>query len=357
MASSSSGLEGVNIAGRKLLLPGQWYELAITYDGNEGSIYVDSELLAHGGGTVMANDQPIYIGGAVGRYDSFLGALDELRVYTNVLSHDDISLKGVWHLDENGGTFIGDSSIRGHHGVASSPSAWISGKQGYGLNLSNTMVTIPNEFLDVLPPTGKPFSLSFWLYPITLPEGWCGLMNSADGNRSGWQLAVQRAGQGLAQLRFWSTESGGTLDLSTPIALPDQSWSKLDITFNGGIATLYVNGLRIHSGSGGIQGSSVPLVIGASPGIASFNGIIDELKIYDRERDETEIGPVAKVMWETVLLNTSSNLVLQGAGPVDKELTYTIVDTILPTNGVLTHPDVSPILTYTAGLRKGPDAF
>src|SRR5258705_498204 len=84
------------------------------------------------------------------------------------------------------------------------------------------------------------------------------------------------------------------------------------------------------------------MLVGAVPVMLNFNGVIDELKIYNREPDESEVGPVAKVMWETVLMNTSSNLILQGAGPAGKELMYSIVNTLSPTNGVLTHFDGSP---------------
>ena len=42
---------------------------------------------------------------------------------------------------------------------------------------------------------------------------------------------------------------------------------------------------------------------------------------------------MAKVMWETALINSTTNLLLQGFGPTGKTLTYSIVNTIVPTNG------------------------
>src|SRR5439155_4314816 len=110
---ASSGPGSLSVTGRKLLLPGQWYQLTATYDGSEGIIYVNSELLARGTGTLLANDQPIYFGGGVAAYDSFLGRIDAMRTYTNALTQEMISLSGQWHFNENGGTFVTDSGVAG----------------------------------------------------------------------------------------------------------------------------------------------------------------------------------------------------------------------------------------------------
>jgi hypothetical protein len=353
----SSGSTPLNVTGRKLLLPGQWYELTATYDGSEGRIYVDSQLLARGAGSIMPTAQPIYFGGGVNNYDSFLGLLDEVRIFTNALTHEEVSLTGNWHMNESSGIFVSDSSVRGHRAIVSSSGAWSAGKQGAGIDLNNSTVMIRNDYADVLPPTGGSFSLSFWVFPRGLPDSWSGLMSCANGTNNGWHLAIHSGAPEATRLRFWSTDSGGTLDLSAPITLPSVVWSKIDITFNGGIATVYVNGLKVQSSNGGIQGSTVPIVVGTVPGFVNFNGNIDELRIYRRERDETEIGPVAKVMWETVMLNSSTNLVLQGFGPAGKALTYSIVPGLVPTNGTVTQLPGSGIVTYTAGATKGPDAF
>ena len=53
-------------------------------------------LLTRGNGTVSANSDPIYFGGGVANYDSFLGLIDEVRIYTNTLPAEDISLAGAW---------------------------------------------------------------------------------------------------------------------------------------------------------------------------------------------------------------------------------------------------------------------
>src|ERR1051326_7492594 len=80
---ASGGPGSLNVTGRKLLLPGRWYHLSASYDGNQGTIYVDSELLGQGTGTLAGNDQAIYFGGGIGGDNSFLGLIDDIRIYTN----------------------------------------------------------------------------------------------------------------------------------------------------------------------------------------------------------------------------------------------------------------------------------
>ena len=199
----------LNVTGRKLLLPGRWYEMTATFDGNDGSIYLDGELLARNLGTIHGNDDPIYVGGGVGGYDNFLGGIDEVRCYTNALAPESICLVGEWRFDENGGKSTLDTSLQGHHAtVFNSSDAWSPGKSGSGINLSNSAVVIPNDSLDVLPPTGGPFSISFWLHPHCTPAGWSGLMSCADDTNTGWNLALYGEVPGKTWLNFCSTNTG-----------------------------------------------------------------------------------------------------------------------------------------------------
>src|SRR5688572_10017233 len=137
-----------------------------------------------------------------------------------------------------------------------------------------------------------------------------GLMSCTEGTNSGWRLVSDTEASGKAWLSFESTNSGGTLDLRAPVPLTNGVWTKLDVTFNGGISTAYANGRKVGSRYGAIRGSRSSLMLGAVSGLDGFAGVMDDLKIYNRERDETEVGPIARTMWETVLLNSVTNLPL-----------------------------------------------
>ena len=58
----------LNVTGRTLLLPGQWYELTLTYDGSQTSLYLDANLLASGTGSITNDDRQIFFGGGIGGF-------------------------------------------------------------------------------------------------------------------------------------------------------------------------------------------------------------------------------------------------------------------------------------------------
>jgi hypothetical protein len=345
----------LSVTGRMLLLPGQWHQLTVTHDGVQGSVYVDSALLGGSPGIIATHAGPIYFGGGFGGFNSFLGRIDDIRIYTNCLTQEDISLTGWWRFDENTALYAADSSIQGHPAQLSSSLAWAVGHSGSGVLLGSNQIVINNSDYSVLPASGGSFSVSFWLQPQALRSG-SGLMNCGTDNLNGWSLSVESEAIETL-LHFCSTNRGGTLDLLAALPLAESVWTKVDITFNGGIATLYANGKKIKESSGGIRGSRSPLIIGAVPGMQSFSGVIDEVKIFNRERGSAEIGPVAATMWETALMNSATNLQLQGDGPAGRQLTYELVPVITPTNGTVEISANSGVITYTAGGRKGPDAF
>jgi hypothetical protein len=346
----------LNVTGRTLLLPGQWHELTVTHDGSKGAIYLDTRLLAQEVGPLSMQDGPIYFGGGMGTYDSFAGRLDDVRIYTNCLTQEQISLAGQWHFDENAGVVSADSGIKGHHGTLTDAAGWTPGREGSGVQLNLSRVLIRNDEYTVLPGSGGSFSISFWLRPNSLVDGRTGVMSCGTGAENGWQLAMD-VNSPVTRVHFASTNCGGTLAVSAPLALTNGVWTKLDVTYNGGIATIYANGRKLQADSGAIRGSRAPLVIGAVPGLPAFDGVLDDLKIYSYERDAAEIGPVATTMWETAFINSTTNIVLRGQGPAGKLLTYSVWPLISPTNGNISGVTGSPIVSYASAGRKGPDAF
>ena len=73
---------------------GTWHFLAGTWDGSVIRLYIDGALDAEMpcSGTLLTNDDPLYIGarGGTGRF--LIGALDELKVYDYALTQDEIQL-------------------------------------------------------------------------------------------------------------------------------------------------------------------------------------------------------------------------------------------------------------------------
>ena len=62
-------------------------------------------------------------------------------------------------------------------------------------------------------------------------------------------------------------------------------------------------------------------------------------------------------MWETVMKDTGTNFLLQGACPAGKRISYSILPSPAPTRGTLVHSNDSAVVTYVAGSQPGPDRF
>src|SRR5207247_9727653 len=116
----------------------------------------------------------------------------------------------------------------------------------------------PNDYYEVLPTTGRPFSISFWLRPRVLSIGRNALMSCGEGTNDGWRLALEMESSGQTWLDFESVDTGGTLALRAPLTLTNGSWTRLELTYNGGLATAYVNARKVRAESGAIRGSRAP---------------------------------------------------------------------------------------------------
>src|SRR5215472_3631646 len=209
----------LSVTGRTLLLHEQWRHVVVTCGNGQVSVFLDDVLLAQTAGTLANNSGPLYFGGVPGVSGAFAGRIDEIRTYTNALSAEALSLKGCWHLDENSGYLAYDSSLQGIVASLSANTAWTSGKSGSGLDLAASSLFIPNQDYRVLPPSGSPFSVSFWLNPRSFSLGRSALLSSTSGTNAGWPATLFSDGT-TQQLEFTSTNFGGTLSLSVPVNLP-----------------------------------------------------------------------------------------------------------------------------------------
>ena len=196
-------------------------------------------------------------------------------------------LVGAWAFDEGSGTAITDQSGSGNHGTVSNGTWVTTGKFNNALsfNGTNTLATIPDSAtLDLT--TGM--TIEAWVRPSIL------------GN---WQTAVVKEQPGnLAYGLYGNTNlnrpegevyvGGQTRLVNGTTALPTGAWSHLAVTYGGGNLRLYLNGAQVASlaQSGSIVTSASPLRIGGNSIWGEyFNGLIDEVRVYNRALSATEI--------------------------------------------------------------------
>jgi hypothetical protein len=255
--------------------------------------------------------------GDVIRY--FSGYLDDVRVYTRILSANEITrlyqigattkvnttvrktgtlengLLAYWSFD--GKTMfnnVSDVSGQGVHGYLLGQSATSSapGRIGQGLFFDGVDDRVIAD-TSLIPAIG---SFSTWIKPATTntsgqADGVSYIFSMADFTDSSRFYIIQ-SGSGI-QIRL-----GGSAQTSTLYTIEANAWYHLVLTWGSGNYTLYMNGLNVAQGSyTGLTLNCAVNTIGAyrDQGCGNtnlkdfFNGVIDDTRIYNRVISDAEV--------------------------------------------------------------------
>jgi hypothetical protein len=95
-------------------------------------------------------------------------------------------------------------------------------------------------------------------------------------------------------LNFIVKAGGSELGAATTYSPPVNQFTHLALIYDGSTVKIYANGTQIYSGAktGNLAGSNAPFTIGGRSGGPFFNGLIDEVSIYNRALSQSEIQAV-----------------------------------------------------------------
>jgi hypothetical protein len=337
-ATSAAGDQCQGLAGLPTLPPSYTYHCASpsTYQNTDGTGWIPMNLKAISGGQSPLSKLPvgsgyttssrmfyIYTAGGTGKFEitapmestkyklggakdfvSTDGGTKESLVETGTnlalepLDYGDPDLMGYWSFEEGTGTAAYDYSGNGNTGAWQGSRAGTNGYYSAGkigswsgwFNGTDNSITIPNASSTVIPRSGA-FSITAWINLSVTPtvKSETMLMQDVTGGTVGFRFGLND----YDKPTFWSTEDGGSLLVgyhNTSVHVSTNTWNFIAASYTGRGATLYYNGVAIDTQPGTIPPSAQTVTIGAGVGQGSWQGGIDDVRIYRRALSSAEVA-------------------------------------------------------------------
>lgn len=327
-ALNGNGFTSQSLTSSETLVAGNWYHVLGIYDDSYNlRVYINgiedfnSPKIASGDVTysVTTNVNFGRRGGTAGPNTQMAdGVIDEVLIYNRALTATEVQdlygsgqatfqnpsnqgLVGYWNFEENAGTKAGDASGNGNTGAISGAS-WVNGKRGKALsfNGSSNIVNAGN--------TGKTIlGVSFWMKPnSSITSVSTGGVISFDGNTNPGGEAIMLGNfTGLLSneiIGIGGNTAGGGSEGRTAWCSATESissdWHHIAFSWQdaGSYYDVYLDGVLKTNCSSLPQsqyvGSNIKLGwggIGSVQPSSYFNGLIDEVRIYNRALSATEI--------------------------------------------------------------------
>jgi len=215
-------------------------------------------------------------------------------------------LVAAYSFNEGTGSTVTDASGNGNTGTISGATWTTAGKYGSALSFNGTssLIAIPaSASLNIT----SAITLEAWTYPTVSQSGWRTILQKE--SEAFWLHASSTAG--ALRPGAGGTFNGSTSTFYAPSAIAVTTWTHLAMTYDGATARLYVNGAQVSSMSvsGALQSTTTPLRIGGNvPYGEFFQGLIDEVRVYNRALSAAEIQTDMGVAVGGVIANSAPTI-------------------------------------------------
>ncbi len=273
-------------------------------------------------------------------------------------------LIGYWPMDKGSGSTAADISVNGNDGSING-AAWTTGKFGNGLDFNGSSTYVNCGTSGDLRPS-EALTVSAWVKPDSFGNyaGIAANIHDTSSTESGYILMTRNSSFGAGVCG-----SDGVISYFNGGAYSTGAWYHVMFTNDGSTTRLYVNGALVSS-----VGENTPIDYSPTSTFEIgryndddedywFDGIIDEVVVWDRALDQAEItylynnspiGSVPAVMITETLDSTevdeggdtdSYDIVLYSSPASDVLITVTPGDSQID---IGSGPGVARVLTFTA---------
>ena len=332
---------------------GEWTHVAATFEpGTAIRIYINGAKAAVNTtsipASIHAGTAEVIIGAykwGIPIYNEFDGLIDEVAIYDKTLSSSKVTqhyLAGVndrcvysdqvksfspvsyWQLNETSGTVAIDAMAANNGTYNSLPAGGGDGQIGAAgprpdssptgflgfntdnaaphLNKGNDCVPVPDSAtLDIT----NALTVEAWINPdVDSAKGYTDLVSKRNTDQFSWRLYQYRLNADNILLRFEVSADGNYAAVtmaSTGYIVPDGEWTHVAATFEPGTALrIYINGAQaavnttsipasIHAGTAEVIIGAYRLGAGATAIYGEFDGLIDEVAIYDKTLSPSQV--------------------------------------------------------------------
>ncbi len=196
-------------------------------------------------------------------------------------------LVGYWKFDEGFGTIAHDSSGNGLDGTLNGNPQWVIGQVGGALEFDgDDSVEIPhNPLLSIT----NEITITAWTYMNANASGEMSIVSKGGWAANDLPYELTETPGGVI---FWQFYDDGGRDTCAPDSPPVDEWHHLAATYDGQIFKCYIDGELADEWAyaGTMPENTASVTIGQrSRGGTYFNGVIDEVAIYNRALGADEI--------------------------------------------------------------------
>jgi len=197
-----------------------------------------------------------------------------------------------WHLNENTGTNIGDSSGNNRNGTAMASPSWVTGKLSSALQFNGL-----NQYVDFGNSTAnfertQAFSVELWFKTANTGQQILLSKMQSTGNYAGWEIYYD--GTGTNRMFFDLSNIATTNHIRvycSPSVVADNNWHHLVVTYDGSSNATGVNfyfdgspkttGITYNTLTASILTSTPFQLSGRGNGAMGIVGLLDEVVIYN----------------------------------------------------------------------------
>lgn len=279
-----------------------WHHFAATFDDPHDllKLYVDGVLAASATTTSSISYSGLGSNTVIGRHGNagttqdFTGIIDDVRIYSYVISSTEVAqlygLIGQWNLNETSGTTANDATVFGRNGTLSGTAHWSTDCGGMGtFNFDSTANYFTVANAADFQPTGM-ISICAWVNGNTWKAGTDGnvdtIVRKGDSSPNNYNLAIS-GGKVMFCL-----DDADTAGIRSNTVLSTGQWYHVAATWDGTTAKIYINGVLDASSSrtGTIGTDTRSLYIGGRSGNTDFfDGMLRDVRIYNRPLTASEL--------------------------------------------------------------------